>query len=434
MESEENFQLQQESSAQQEADLKRAQDAVTELYVFHRQYLETHPLEQAGRKTVDVEEKLKETLSLLDSVQDSLPKVQWWCLRGRALNILPDHSQEAQDSLSKAIKHDPTLIQAWNDLGETYWKAGNVIQAHDCFVGSLSHAKSKESLRNLSMVLRQLGKDAGEREAKIKESVEKAKEAVGMDVSDGTSWMVLGNAYLSLFFVSNQDPQILKQCTSAYSQAEKDSFVSNNPDLHFNKATLYQYEENYPAMLEQLSLSCTLDPNWATPREKRESMLKFLTTNARLIESKGKAKAKLLASLSSSLAQTRKYVGSEVGRVLVDTSGLQKGVNNGRVFLGGLVCVVPFKERVSYACVLVDTSGSAVGLTLYNLAQTTHLSVGDIIAIPDPLLRFTQVQDKSDTIQFHNIRVDNPSQLLINGQRLTKDKLAQSTVSITAFS
>ncbi len=60
----------------------------------------------------------------------------------------------------------------------------------------------------------------------------------------------------------------------------------------------------------------------------------------------GKAKAKLLASLSSSLTQTRKY-GSEVGRVLVDTSGLQNGVNSGRVFLGGLVCVVPFKERVS---------------------------------------------------------------------------------------
>ena len=47
---------------------------------------------------------------------------------------------------------------------------------------------------------------------------------------------------------------------------------------------------------------------------------------------------------------------------------------------------------------LVDTSGSAVGLTLYNLAQTTHLSVGDIIAIPDPLLRFTQVQDKASLI------------------------------------
>lgn len=30
--------------------------------------------------------------------------------------------------------------------------------------------------------------DASEREAKVRESVEKAKEAVGMDVSDGTSW------------------------------------------------------------------------------------------------------------------------------------------------------------------------------------------------------------------------------------------------------
>ena len=31
--------------------------------------------------------------------------------------------------------------------------------------------------------------------------------------------VVLGNAYLSLFFMSNQDPKILKQCTSAYNQA-----------------------------------------------------------------------------------------------------------------------------------------------------------------------------------------------------------------------
>ncbi len=44
------------------------------------------------------------------------------------------------------------------------------------------------------------------------------------------------------------------------------------------------------------------------------------------------------------------------------------------------------------ACVLVDASGRAIALTLYNLAQTTHLSVGDIIAIPDPLFRHVLVQ------------------------------------------
>ena len=41
---------------------------------------------------------------------------------------------------------------------------------------------------------------------------------------------------------------------------------------------------------------------------------------------------------------------------------------------------------------------------------------------------------QADIIEFHNIRVDDPSLLLINGQRLSQDKLAQSTVSITAFS
>ena len=30
--------------------------------------------------------------------------------------------------------------------------------------------------------------DVGEKEAKVKESVEKAKEAVSLDVKDGTSW------------------------------------------------------------------------------------------------------------------------------------------------------------------------------------------------------------------------------------------------------
>ena len=35
--------------------------------------------------------------------------------------------------------------------------------------------------------------DAREREAKVRESVERAKEAVALDVKDGTSWSKLGS-------------------------------------------------------------------------------------------------------------------------------------------------------------------------------------------------------------------------------------------------
>ena len=96
-------------------------------------------MDQARQKAQDVEKKMKETVSLLDSLQGSLPKVQYWSLKGRALNVLTEHSSEAEECLSRAVKHDPTLVEAWIALGENYWKAGNVQQAHDCFMGSLAH-------------------------------------------------------------------------------------------------------------------------------------------------------------------------------------------------------------------------------------------------------------------------------------------------------
>ena len=49
-------------------------------------------------------------------------------------------------------------------------------------------SNNKVALRNLSMVLRQLGGDAVERAKFMHESVKKAKEALQQDVKDGTSW------------------------------------------------------------------------------------------------------------------------------------------------------------------------------------------------------------------------------------------------------
>ena len=48
----------------------------------------------------------------------------------------------------------------------------------------------------------------------------------------------------------------------------------------------YQYEESYEEMLRELSLSSALDPAWSTPSEKKETMVKFLKTMARLIDCK----------------------------------------------------------------------------------------------------------------------------------------------------
>ena len=59
------------------------------------------------------------------------------------MNVMPDYDSLAQDSLSRAVKLDPKLVEAWNCLGECYWKCGQVEAARNCFVGALNHVSYK---------------------------------------------------------------------------------------------------------------------------------------------------------------------------------------------------------------------------------------------------------------------------------------------------
>jgi Tfp pilus assembly protein PilF len=68
-------------------------------------------------------------------------------LYGRALNVLSGFNQEALALLAKAVKLDPNLVEAWNHLGECYWKNNDVKAAHNCFTGALSHVSIHSKLQ-----------------------------------------------------------------------------------------------------------------------------------------------------------------------------------------------------------------------------------------------------------------------------------------------
>ena len=55
---------------------------------------------------------------------------------------MPHYDSMAQDALSKAVKMNPKLVEAWNCLGECYWKNGEVEAARNCFVGALNHVSN----------------------------------------------------------------------------------------------------------------------------------------------------------------------------------------------------------------------------------------------------------------------------------------------------
>lgn len=421
--------------------LQKLQELVGQLYSFRDCYFETHSVEDAGRKQQDVREEMEKTLQQMEEVVGSVQgKAQVLMLTGKALNVTPDYSPKAEELLSKAVKLEPTLVEAWNQLGEVYWKKGDIAAAHTCFSGALTHCKNKVSLQNLSMVLRQLRTDSGDEHSRhVMDSVRQAKLAVQMDIHDGRSWYILGNAYLSLYFNTGQNPKISQQALSAYAQAEKvDRTASSNPDLHLNRATLHKYEENYGEALEGFSRAAALDPAWPEPRQREQQLLEFLNRLTSLLESKGKVKTKKLQSMLGSLrpahlgpcdGRYQSASGQKVTLELKPLSVLQPGVNSGAVVLGKVVFSLTTEEKVPFTFGLVDSDGPCCAVMVYNMVQSWGVLIGDSVAIPEPNLRLHQIQHKGKDYSFSSVRVETPLLLVVNGKPQGSNSQAAATVA-----
>ncbi|XP_059363300.1 tetratricopeptide repeat protein 5-like [Carassius carassius] len=412
-------------------DLHVLKELVDDLYSFRDRYFETHSVEDAGRKQNDVAQEMAKTLKRLEEKEDVYKhSAQFLLLWGRCLNVTPGFSQTAEECLSRAVKLEPGLVEGWNTLGEQYWKKRDLTAAETCFTGALQQSKNKVSLRSLSMVLRQLPpqEDTRGQRKRIVESVELARQAVQLDITDGTSWYILGNAYISMFFTSGQNPQLSQQALSAYAQAEKiDKASSMNPDLHFNRATLFQYEEMYSSALDGFSRAAALDPAWEDAREREKQLLNYLDQLTVLIENKGKVKARrlrhMLSSLSSSTLgpcsspQFRSpsgRVGSLEPRSL---SALTHGHNSGVAALGKVVFSLASEGRMAFTFGMVDSEETCCVVMVYNTADSWGVLIGDTVVIPEPQVKRHSVTHKYKSYDFRSIRVDSPLLLIVNGKR-----------------
>ncbi|XP_073693535.1 tetratricopeptide repeat protein 5 [Garra rufa] len=420
-----------EQKATDKDDLQVLKELVDDLYSFRDCYFETHSVEDAGRKQNDVAQEMAKTLQRLEEKEDLYKNsAQFLLLRGRCLNVAPEFSQTAEECLSRAVKLEPGLVEGWNTLGEQYWKKGDLTAAKTCFTGAQQQSKNKVSLRSLSMVLRQLPpeEDTQEQSKRILESVELARQAVQLDVTDGTSWYILGNAYISMFFTSGQNPQLSQQALSAYAQAEKiDKTSSMNPDLHFNRATLFQYEEMYSSALDGYSRAAALDPGWEDAREREKQLLNYLDQVTVLLENKGKVKARRLRNMLSSLStsalgpcsspQFRSpsgRVGSLEPRSL---SALTHGHNGGVAALGKVVFSFASEGRMAFTFGMVDSDETCCVVMVYNTADSWGVLIGDTVVIPEPQVKRHSVTHKDKSYDFRSIRVDSPLLLIVNGKR-----------------
>ncbi|XP_015602216.1 tetratricopeptide repeat protein 5 [Cephus cinctus] len=417
-------------------------EKVQSLYFFRDHYFETHSIADAVRKSSDVEKKMKDTLIKFEECHgyeiDGC-RAQYYFLKGKTLNVIDRFVPQAEELLSKAVKLEPSLIDAWNELGECYWKNDDIQQAKNCFIGALPHGKNKVSLRNLSMVLRQEPTATYDQQVQnVQQGVERAKEAVSLDTSDGVSWAILGNAYLSSFFTIVQNPMTLRLCMSAYAQAEKDVVARCNPDLFYNKAIALKYQEEYKLALESFEQATLLDPTWNIPKDKRDELLKYLKDVKNLVNSNGRLKPKKLHQMIQTM--DKKQLGAYkdgfytsgnkfVKLNLIPIKELIPGANLEKLIFGKVVCWIQDPDCVPFTFCLVDKDKTCIAVTLYNLAKGRGVTVGDSVVIPEPYLTCHDFSYGDDTFNFKSIRVETPVVLILNGRKMGREQQASTKLS-----
>ncbi|CAN6196767.1 unnamed protein product [Urochloa humidicola] len=402
--------------------LERVAEAAEELYRLRDTFFPRDPAE----KTAALRARADAALALLDALppeQKKSPQQRglFEYLRGKILDVFPDYHKEAEDHLSKAVKLNPSLVDAWLCLGNCIWKKGDLSAAKNCFSLALSKGSDKKILCQLSMLERSMAQGSEDQTVLVEESIKHAKEAVMLDIKDGNSWYNMGNAYLTSFFVGGAwDHTKLHHSVKAYQNAEKDKTMSLNPDLYYNCATADKYLENYERALHGFEAAALKDPGLGADREVQKiiSLLDKLE-NAM----KGQLRSKRLASLVSSLNDV--ILKSFHKKATI--SELSKGLNKAVAVVGKVVLLIRHDNVAPLYYLTCDLDQSYFILSIYGLRDDA-IKEGDRVVLYEPYYRILEASWKDKRYQFKSIRVDFPDQILINEKDPDPHHVARASI------
>ncbi|XP_068643065.1 uncharacterized protein [Aristolochia californica] len=385
------------------------------LYHLRDTYFPTNPDEKISR----LQKEAVLALSLLDSIppeerRTSSQRATYEFLRGKILDVFPDYRKEAEDHLSKAVKLNPSLADAWLSLGNSLWKKGDLTSAKNCLFLALSKGPNKKILCQLSMLERRLAQGSENQVQIVEESIKHAREAVSLDVKDGNSWYNLGNACLTSFFVTGAwDHQKLSQALKAYQHAEKDESMKSNPDLYFNCATVNTYLENYERALSGFEAASLKDPG-LNASEEMQKLVNLLDR----IESSMKTKAKRLAQKINQIAVASSLVEFKLSSPLqrATISSLGEGLNRPVAVVGKVLLFINHDNISPLYYLVCDSDQICFVLSVYGL-RSDAIKEGDQVTLMGPHHRSVDFSWKDkQRYCFKSVRVDFLEQILVNGK------------------
>ncbi|CAM9538931.1 unnamed protein product [Ectocarpus fasciculatus] len=369
---------------EQDRLLHVAGEALARLYDTHDTWFGR---DKQGRLEVQARE-VTEALSRVGNVRGLSTRARVSYIRGRALDVFTKFNPDAEKCLAKAVKLHPSEPDGWTALGHCYWKKPDLFAAKRCFLTSLEKERKADTLRQLSMLLRQMPGTAEEKGAQLQESLRLAKEAVTLDIGCGDSWYVLGNGYVASFFGSSRGIKDLDRALQAYKKAEAHGGEKGNPDLFFNRAQVLHYREDYPESIRDFRLARELDPMLPV-NQALHSIETGVERLAKLVEKKGGLKTKRLSQLIAPLRGDSLRRGLGDACSLVGLRELRLGRNMGVAVALKVVMPAGQSSQPPERLVVVDRSGECAVLSLYSISREAceKIQSKDTLVVRNPDFR-----------------------------------------------
>ena len=367
---------------------------------------------------------------------DNVKKSEYLHLKSKAQDFLPDTRNDAKVGILEAVELNPENYEAIRDLGVIYYRQKDYERAAKTYQRALDIKDSdKKCLGYYSIVMRALPTKSDEaKEQNLEKGIELAKKAVNSDVTDSHSWYLLGNAYMTSFFIT-ETYTYLDKSLKAYQQAEKTQKYLN-PDLYNNRATIFTYFERYSEAIRDYMQANTVDPGLGAA-DKATKICEYVITTVRMIaqkkESKSEKTAELVKSIPKKVGEVKFLSKTESDQTLkyklLAQPDMEAGENRGVIYCGKIICQIHKEPEVPACFLCVDSKHNYTVVSLYNINKNVKnkINYGDEILIRDPVLLFISIEYESKLMTYPSIRVINLSDILVNEQSLA-DVYSKATV------
>ncbi|KAJ3345884.1 hypothetical protein HDU91_007196 [Kappamyces sp. JEL0680] len=331
-------------------------------------------------------------------------KATYHYLRGKLFNLFTDYVAVSEDDLCKAVKLHPTAVHMWRELGECFWKKGDIEEADNCFSWVLEIERTPQALTESAMVKRRLKKDKHH----LEWSIRLCKEALQLDLAYTDAWVGLGLSYMAVYFHLSRNTRDLKMALAAFNKTDPSS---TNPDLFQSRASIHQYFENYDQAIADFERASALDPALDC-RSLIESIQAFVRDLSCAIETKGNLTEEEIDSAMQRFTPLQPPLQNEV--YIKDEAPFTQ---SSRLRIQILSAVPRYHDAVGSSYLVMDSHGDVCALTILNI-HASAIKPRDLLVITAPaVVTFGPAHHLV-------IRVDDPIQISLNGARITPQQMA----------